>query len=123
MIAELRPRDTDVERYAAKVASQVHALLQAGVPAPHIAIVGYSKGGDIAARVAERIDADVRYAILAGCFGESGAAARRMHGRGLSLRERSDHLARTCELRFEPARAKTGQARPTLDPVMAWVND
>jgi dienelactone hydrolase len=140
VISELRARDTDVERYAAKVAAQVRALLQAGVPAAHVAVVGFSKGGDIAARVAERIDADVRYAILAGCFGDSGKA-RRVHGRVLSVRERSDHLARTCEPRFDPARAKTGDQKELVldiggehgafyrpdprwvEPVMAWVGD
>jgi dienelactone hydrolase len=140
VISELRARDTEVERYAAKVATQVHGLLQAGVPAAHIAIVGFSKGGEIAARVAERIDADVRYAILAGCFGGSGNA-RRMHGRVLSLRERSDHLARTCEPRFDPARVKTGAQKEIVldiggehgafyrpdprwvEPVMAWIAD
>jgi dienelactone hydrolase len=140
VIGELRPRDTDVDRYAGKLVAQVNALLQNGVPAAHVAIVGFSKGGDIAARTAERIDADVRYAILAGCFGDSGKA-QRMHGRVLSVRERSDHLARTCEPRFDPARAKSGEQKEVVldiggehgafyrpdprwvDPVMAWIGD
>jgi alpha-beta hydrolase superfamily lysophospholipase len=140
VISELRPRGTDVERYADKLVTHVQALLEAGVPAAHVAIVGFSKGGDIASRAAERIDADVRYVILAGCFDDSGPT-RRMHGRVLSLRERSDHLARTCAPRFDPARAKTGDQKEIVldiggehgafyrpdprwvEPVMAWIAD
>src|SRR5579863_960750 len=48
VISEKRPENTDVKRYAIKVAGQVDSLLKTGIDPSHITIVGTSKGGYIA---------------------------------------------------------------------------
>ena len=48
VISEQRPRNTDVEEYAGKVTGQITALLDAGVPAENITVLGASKGAAIA---------------------------------------------------------------------------
>ena len=96
VISEVRAKGTRVDAYADKVRGQIEALLAAGVPAPQVAVVGFSKGGVIAQRIAARLDADVRYVLLAGCF-DAGAGGAPLHGRLLSIREQSDHLARSCK--------------------------
>lgn len=140
VISELRPTGTDVERYAGKVAGQVRELLDDGVPAEHVAVVGFSKGGAIAQRVATRLDADVRYVILAGCFGDGPRAGPRMHGRVLSIRERSDRQARSCGPLFDPVQVEAQRQKEVvlelggehgafyrpdprwLEPLRAWID-
>jgi hypothetical protein len=108
---EIRPRGTSITAYAAKLEGRLRTLLAAGVPAAHVAVVGFSKGGAIAQRVATGLDAGVRYVILAGCFGAPGGKAKPMHARVLSLREQSDRLARSCEPLFDPAEVAAGRQK------------
>ena len=48
VFSEKRPAKTDVRKYALKVISQIDSLLNVGVKANHITIIGTSKGGYIA---------------------------------------------------------------------------
>jgi hypothetical protein len=48
VISELRPINTDALEYAEKVVGQINQLLDAGVPAQSITVVGASKGASIA---------------------------------------------------------------------------
>lgn len=90
--------ETDPAEYAEHVLGQVRALLAAGVPPGRIGVVGTSKGGAIAIRVAHRLaNPEVRFVLLGACAGWlDGARELRLHGRVLSIREKSDPVGATC---------------------------
>lgn len=110
VISEARPAGTEVPAYAAKVAAQVHRLVDAGVPPGHIAVAGHSKGGMITIGASSLLDfTDVRFVILAGCF--AGISRMRdvpVSGHVLSIYDTTDHLAGTCAPLFEQAEAAGG---------------
>ena len=93
VVSEQREKDTDYLAFAGHVVSQVEAMIAAGVPEDHIAVVGFSKGGAIAARVSSFLRRpDVRFVLLAACWRE-GDAQVSLTGRVLSIREKSDTLS------------------------------
>lgn len=98
VISEQRQAGTKVEAYAAEVASQIEALLGAGVPPDHITVVGFSKGGMIAQHVSRKLRAPIRYAFLASCSQQS---AGKLHGRILSIHEETDTMMASCKPAFE----------------------
>lgn len=105
VIAELRGPETDADTYADKLAAQVRALLAAGVPASHVSIVGFSKGGFITLLTSQKLqNRYVNFVALAGCFGDvaKGTEPRTAHlkGRILSLVDYKDELCRPCATLF-----------------------
>ena len=48
VLSEKRPAKTDITLYARKIAYQIDSLIQMGIKANHITVVGISKGGYIA---------------------------------------------------------------------------
>lgn len=93
VVTAQRPVDTDVAQYAGMVVGQVERLIAAGVPEDHIAIVGFSKGGAIAARVSSFLRRpNVRFVLLAACWRKDEPQLR-FTGRVLSIREASDTLS------------------------------
>ena len=48
VLSEKRPAKTDITFYARKIAHQIDSLIQMGIKANHITVVGISKGGYIA---------------------------------------------------------------------------
>jgi hypothetical protein len=99
VISEQRAPGTKVGVYARRVASEVEVLLAAGVPPDHITVVGFSKGGMIALQVSRRLKAPVRYAFLASCSKQSSDG--KLHGRVLSIHEKSDTMMGSCSQAFE----------------------
>lgn len=102
VISEARPPGTDGMLYAATLAEQVRALLDAGVPPENLTVVGFSKGGGIAIAASSMLaNDDVNFVFIASCnpwlddHPEIVAA-----GRLLSLRESSDELVGSCESFF-----------------------
>jgi hypothetical protein len=68
IISEQRPKDADGWEYARRGASQVGALLRAGVPPDSITVVGASKGASIATGVSYLVgNPDVNYVLLGSC--------------------------------------------------------
>jgi hypothetical protein len=140
VIAEVRPPNTDAEQYAILVADQVNTLLDAGVPAEHITVIGFSKGGGIAILTSSRLQNEhVNFVLLAICgewvFEWPGVD---LSGRVLSIYETSDDLGRSCRSlaeastgvsSFEEIALSTGRqhgafyaADPAwLDPVIEWI--
>jgi dienelactone hydrolase len=122
---------------------QVQGLLDAGVSAHHVTVVGFSKGGFMALGVAAKVASDdVGYVILAGCSSDPDWAARqgsRIRGRFLSLHDRSDRFSPSCATLFaksERVQDKTEHVFETgldhglfyrpradwLDHVVAWAH-
>ncbi len=115
VISEPRPRGTDPGAYADKIVGQVRALLRAGVPPEHIAVVGFSKGGGIALLTASRLAAPkVNFVILAGCGDGPSPEASRLQGRILSMFDASDDRATTCKKTFAQAKGPLVQEEVVL---------
>jgi hypothetical protein len=106
VVAEVR-EDGAGGDFVQATAAQVRALLDAGVPADHVTVVGFSKGGFLTLGVSAAVGSDgVRYAILAGCSSAPEWVARtgpRLRGRFLSLYDRSDRFTPSCAPVFEAA--------------------
>lgn len=138
VISELRPAGTAVAGYARKLAKQIRALLTAGVPATSITVIGASKGGAIALRVSQTLDAQgIGYVLLGSC--SEGTPVSKLHGDVLSIYERSDRIGRSCQSSFakSPRLGKRRELeidtglrhgflyRPIgewLQPTLAWLN-
>lgn len=76
VITEVRPKGTDIEQYAARVALQVRQLVDAGVDPSGIAVVGHSKGGVMTLATAGMVAVPgVSFVVLAGCAQPNAARA------------------------------------------------
>lgn len=142
--AELRPPGTSVDQAADAVVARVRELLDAGVPADRIAVVGASMGAAIALRASARLGDDaVRFALLGPCLATDVAAVAdeegtHPRGRLLVIREESDIPSSECPawstedapdgLQARELVIRTGLGhgflyRPLeewLEPVVAW---
>jgi len=114
VISEIRPRDTDIRRYAERVARQVTDLIDRGVPPEHVSVVGFSKGGAMTLYVAAMVHHPrVTFVALAGCgISERPriaferflvASASDLQGRILSLYDTKDSICGSCEAAFHRA--------------------
>ena len=106
VVAEVR-EDGAGAAFVEDTAEQVRGLLEAGVPADHITVMGFSKGGFLTLGVSARVANDeVGYAILAGCSSDpdwAGHLGPKLRGRFLSLFDRADRLSPSCETLFTQA--------------------
>lgn len=99
---EIRPKSASVGDSADRVVKQVRRLLESGVPADHVTVVGASMGAGIALLVSARLqNPDVRFCVLGACLSASvrGLLAdegKRPSGRMLAIREASDDLVGPC---------------------------
>jgi hypothetical protein len=101
VISEPRPKDTDGVEYAKKISKQATALLNAGVPAKNITIVGASKGAGIAVYVSHFLENKaVNFVILAICHPDEVAILKQqqiyLYGNVLSIYDSSDEFAGSC---------------------------
>ena len=135
VISEPRARGTDVNDYAAKVMSQIARLKSAGVKSSAINVVGASKGGWIAAKVAMRLgDPDVRYVLIGGCgYPDPASAIARLNGSVLWILERTDFEgSRNCAAEVSSSPGLRERRQITLEtglrhgflyrPLPEWVN-
>src|SRR3990172_4711324 len=75
LISEQRPKNTDGVAYARKVTEQVASLVNAGVPAKNITVVGASKGAGIAVYVSHSLgNEEMNFVIMAICHPDQVAA-------------------------------------------------
>lgn len=102
VISEARGKNTDVYRYAEKVVEQIKILLKKNVPPYHITVVGASKGGIIAMLTSALLkNKSVNFVFMASCFDDFykmfHSEGMSFHGNILSIYEKSDSLAGTCQ--------------------------
>lgn len=101
VISEQRLKGTQPEVYADHVVEQIRKLLDAGVPAGQISVVGASKGAGIAIFVSNKLsDPEIRYVLMGICSPDevAGLIARQvnLNGRVLSIYDEKDNLAGSC---------------------------
>lgn len=141
VIGEVRS-DTNPRDYSGKIAEQVNALLNAGVPEKNITVAGFSRGGFMTMLIANRLQNEhIKFAVLAGC-GLKGTeyrrsyerflkrGAKRMRGRFLVAWDSDDEKAGTCNRAMDKARVdyrnlelKTGSGHELFfKPDAVWLN-
>lgn len=104
VVSEARPKDTDVEKYAEKVAGQIRQLLAGGVAPENITVVGASKGAFITMLTSTYLkNKNVNFVIIAGCGADRGFLKLvNLHGNILSIYEKSDGPG-NCQAFFDDA--------------------
>jgi hypothetical protein len=102
VISEARGSGTDVHDYAYKVAKQVEKLISSGVPASHITVSGFSKGGRMTLIVSSMLNLkDINYVVLAGCrLSNRYDYDLNPSGRVLSIYDSSDDTFGSCSRVF-----------------------
>jgi hypothetical protein len=91
VISEVRKPNTDPQQYADYVSDHIRRYRKNGKT--ELSIVGFSKGAVITLLVSSRLDyADIRYAILAGCWQSIAQQSMQLSGRVLSLYDVSDSV-------------------------------
>jgi len=111
VISEQRAKNTDGLEYARKIQEQVTMLLDAGVPATNITVVGASKGAGIAVYVSHFLENDeVNYVIMAICHPDNVEGFLQdqifLVGNVLSIYDSSDKLAGSCQELFSFSEGK-----------------
>ena len=103
MSGEIRPKSASVSDSADRVVEQVRQLLESGVPADHVTVVGGSMGAAIALAASARLqNPDVRFCVLGACLSESvpgllASEGKAPSGRLLSIRDSSDASTGACK--------------------------
>ena len=131
--SEVRQKNTDVHKYANRLAGQIKELLDTGVAPQRITVVGASKGAVIAMLTSTRLqNSEVNFVLIAGCNGWAEATlAINLCGRILSIFEQSDEIGRSCQLIFSASTCEpvvreieltTGKVHGVLyQPLSEWV--
>lgn len=102
VISEQRPKNADPLKYAKRVAGQVTVLLQAGVPAKHITVVGASKGAGITVTVSSLLEnKEINYVLMGICHPDEVAEFKQnqtvLYGNVLSIYDSVDAYAGSCQ--------------------------
>ena len=98
----IRPKAASVSESADGVVKQVRGLLESGVPAERVTVLGGSMGAAIALVASTRLqDPKLRFCVLGACVSESVRSLLAEEGKGpsgrlLSIREASDDLTADC---------------------------
>jgi Tol biopolymer transport system component len=120
VVSEARPAETDVEKYAGKVAVEIRGLLKDGVAPENITVVGASKGAFIAMLASTYVkNKNVNYVIIAGCgAGEEFLKLANLYGNVLSIYEKSD-VTGSCRAIFDDAEGLNKQKEVMLETNLA----
>ena len=98
LIAPHRPKDADLEEYVDQLISWVRQLMDSGVKAENITLVGFSRGGHMTALAANKLKPlRINTALLGTCWksGVQDQPSITLSGRLLSIYETMD-LAQSC---------------------------
>jgi hypothetical protein len=101
VISEQRPKNADVVEYAQKLVGQIKALLEAGVPARNITLVGASKGSYIAIYASHILENKaINFVLLGSCAPDEVRGLEEnqifLYGNILSIYDSVDNLAGSC---------------------------
>lgn len=111
VISEVRTRDTEGVAYARKISDQIAALIEAGVPARYITVVGASKGGAIAIFVSHFLEKEeVNFVIMGICHPNYVDDLIRdkifLYGNVLSIFDEIDEYAGSCQELFSLSKGR-----------------
>ena len=111
VISEQRVKNTDSIEYAKRIQKQVTILLNAGVPATNITVVGASQGAWITVYVSHFLENEkLNFVIMAICHPENVEAFTQgqifLYGNVLSIYDRADELAGSCQELFSFSESK-----------------
>lgn len=132
LIAYHREKNTDPYSYAKKLAHDVNQLIQAGVPEQHIALVGFSRGGEITMLASNELkNKNLNFVIRAGCDGIVKNNNIQLYGNIFSIFETSDEVG-SCEFMKKRSPEVTGYQEISIStgqqhgvffrPNKAWVS-
>jgi hypothetical protein len=116
VISEQRSANTDIQAYATRVEGQIGSLLNAGVPAGNITVVGASKGAWITVLISHDMhNSEINYVLIAICAPENVDEMIRdgksLSGNVLSLYDSVDPYGGSCQRLFDYSEGKgLGQA-------------
>ncbi|MCH9646822.1 MAG: alpha/beta hydrolase [Deltaproteobacteria bacterium] len=102
VVSELRGEKTDIDDYAERIVEQMRLLVEGGVPAERITVVGASKGAIIAMVISTRAEMNqARFVLMGGCSAPAlDSRSLDLHGAVLSIFEASDGIAQSCSSLF-----------------------
>ncbi len=105
VISELRGQNSDSMTYAQRVSEQVNILLDSGVPAGHITVVGASKGAGIAIFASHLLkNESLNFVLLSICSPDTVDELKNngisLYGNVLSIYDSVDDLAGSCQELF-----------------------
>ena len=102
VLSEQRPRGTDSDAFASRVARQVDSLLSLGVSPGAITVIGFSKGGWIAILASSQLRNPAVSFVFMGACGPWAFDKADLHvsGRLLSIYETSDAQGVSCASMF-----------------------
>lgn len=111
VISEQRPKDTDGVYYAEKVVGEVNALLDAGVPASAITVVGASKGGYIGLYTSYFLgNENINFVLMGICAPEEvenlKQAGVSLSGNVLTIYDAGDQYGGSCQELFSDSEGK-----------------
>jgi len=143
VISEVRAKGTEVEDYARKVSKQIDTLLQSGLSAKNIIVVGASLGAYMTIETAHlKLNKQIRYVVLGLCsdyvLGYFEKYNEELCGDFLSIYEKSDNKL-SCNILLASKNCKTGYQEIELnmgnghgflykpypewiDPLVEWIN-
>ena len=151
VISEIRPKGTNLDKYAGKIVRQIKTLLANSIPPEQITVVGFSKGSVITLLVSAKLmDPKVNFVLMSGCSHKGthvlrsykkliGQSVQFMQGRFLSIYDVSDHKCDICqkifknasgEATFKEIKVKSGLGhslfyrprRNWIEPVVEWIS-
>ena len=117
VISEQRVKNTDPIEYAKRIQEQVTTLLNAGVPATNITVVGASKGAFIAIYVSHFLEnQEIKFVIMGICNSEIVADLKQnrifLYGKVLSIYDSADYqYGGSCEELFALSEGNKGLSR------------
>jgi hypothetical protein len=111
VISEPRAKNTDSTEYAKRIKEQVSVLLNSGVPAKNITIIGTSKGAGIAILASHLLENEaVNFVVMAICDPATITELKQndvsLYGNVLSIYDYADELAGSCQELFSFSEGK-----------------
>lgn len=105
VVSEGRPRNTDPQQYAIRLVGQIKRLLDGGVPAEHITVVGASKGAIIGMLASTALrNRDLNFVLMSNCNDWVATHFQiDLFGNVLSIYDVNDGMAKTCQPFFDRA--------------------
>ena len=141
LIAEHRPKNTEIAAYSRKLVSWVEALISNGVAPANITLIGFSRGGELTAYASNKLEkSNINTVLLATCWpGSIQSKSKVTFGGNLlsvyevtddalsckSVADRSSELISFNEIVIRTGKEHGAFFKPLkewVSPVKQWIN-